>query len=101
MSDCGTVNSHREMARRQHRFGAAPLSRAAEIAAALLQGPPGLRMAVAQSMERSLLPEESSHGAGKASALKRWRTLAQALADQPNFSGIVVQSWEEFKKAGP
>ncbi len=75
--------------------------RAAEIAAALLQGPPGLRMAVAQSVERSLSPEESSHGLGKAAALKRWRALAQALADQPHFSGIVVQSWEEFKQARP
>ena len=75
--------------------------RAADIAASLLQGASGLRLAVAQSMERSLTPEESSHGVGKAAALKRWRALAQTLASQPGFGGIVVQSWEEFKEARP
>ena len=75
--------------------------RAADIAAPLLQGAPGLRLAVAQSMERSLTPEESSHRVGKAAALKRWRALAQTLASAPGFSGIVVQSWEEFKEARP
>ena len=75
--------------------------RAADIAASLLQGASGLRLSVAQSMERSLTPEESSHGVGKSAALKRWRALAQTLASQPGFGGIVVQSWEEFKEARP
>ena len=100
-----------DFAQRAHAAGATELVamvyvsnpvRAAEIAAALLQqNPAGLRLAVAQSMERALPPEESSHSAGRAAALQRWRGLAQALAHWPGFSGIVVQSWEEFKEARP
>lgn len=100
-----------DFAQRAHAAGATELVamvyvsnpvRAAEIAAALLQqSPAGLRLAVAQSMERALPPEESSHGAGQAAALHRWRSLAQALAHWSGLSGIVAQSWEEFKEARP
>lgn len=75
--------------------------RASDIARPLLQGPAGLRLAVAQSIERTLSPQESSFKAGQAQALHRWRQLSQALASLPGFSGIVVQSWEEFIKARP
>ena len=75
--------------------------RAADIARPLLQGPPGLKLSVAQSIERSLPPEESSFTSGKATALQRWQALAQALSALPGFSGLVVQSWEEFKEARP
>lgn len=75
--------------------------RASEIARPLLQGPPGLRLAVAQSIERSLPSDESSYLLGQTQALDRWRQLSQALDTLPGFSGIVVQSWEEFKKARP
>ncbi|WP_236748737.1 TolC family protein [Acidovorax carolinensis] len=76
-------------------------ARASEIARPLLQGPPGLRLAVAQSIERNLPTDESSYLLGKAQALRRWRQLSQALETLPGFSGIVVQSWDEFKKARP
>lgn len=75
--------------------------RASEIARPLLQGPPGLRLAVAQSIERNLQPDESSYLLGQTQALRRWRQLSQALETLPGFSGIVVQSWDEFKKARP
>ena len=75
--------------------------RAAEIARPLLQGPPGLRLAVAQSIERSLPPDESNYLLGQTQALRRWHQLSQALKTLPGFSGIVVQSWDEFKKARP
>ena len=75
--------------------------RASEIARPLLQGPQGLRLAVAQSIERTLPPDESSYQTGQAQALRHWRQLSQALQTQPGFSGVVVQSWEEFKKARP
>jgi outer membrane protein TolC len=66
-----------------------------------LQNPGGLRWSIAQSMERTLSPQESSHPVGKATALQRWKELAQALSSEPGFGGIVVQSWEEFKEARP
>ena len=75
--------------------------RAAEIARPLLQGPPGLRLAVAQSIERSLPPDESNYLLGQTQALRRWHQLSQVLETLPGFSGIVVQSWDEFKKARP
>lgn len=75
--------------------------RASEIARPLLQGPPGLRLAVAQSIERTLPPQESSFNTGQAQALRLWRQLSQALETLPGFSGIVVQSWDEFEKARP
>jgi outer membrane protein TolC len=75
--------------------------RASEIARPLLQGPPGLRLAVAQSIERNLPSDESSYLLGQTQALRRWRQLSQALETLPGFSGIVVQSWDEFKKARP
>lgn len=97
-------------AQRLHEAGASELTamiyvsnadRAAEIARSLLQGPPGLKLSVAQSIEQSLPPEESSFNLGKAAALQRWQALAQALSDLPGFSGVIVQSWEEFKEARP
>ncbi|PIF29015.1 outer membrane protein TolC [Acidovorax sp. 56] len=66
-----------------------------------LQSPDGLRWSIAQSVERTLSPQESSYPAGKATALQRWKELAQALSQEPGFGGIVVQSWEEFKEARP
>lgn len=75
--------------------------RAADIARPLLQGPVGLRLAVAQSMESTLPPEESSYSVGKAAALQRWRQLAKSLEGQPGFSGVLIQSLEEFNKARP
>lgn len=75
--------------------------RASDIARPLLRGPAGLRLAVAQSIERTLPPQESSFNTGQAQALSRWHQLSQALAPVPGFSGIVVQSWDEFIKARP
>lgn len=75
--------------------------RASQIVRPLLQGPPGLRLAVAQSVEHTLPADESSYDLGQTQALRRWRQLSQALETQPGFSGIVVQSWDEFKKARP
>lgn len=76
--------------------------RAAELARPLVrQAVPGLRVAVAQSMEDSLTREESSHGVGRAAALQRWRALAQSLSDLPAFAGVVVQAWEDFEGAAP
>ena len=75
--------------------------RASDIARPLLHGPAGLRLAVAQSIERTLPPQESSFNTGQAQALRRWHQLSQALAPVPGFSGIVVQSWDEFIKARP
>lgn len=99
-----------DFARRVHATGVTELvamvyvnnpARAGEIARPLLQGPPGLRLAVAQSIERTLPPEESSYHLGQAESMRRWRQLAQSLAPQAGFAGIVVQSWDEFKKARP
>jgi outer membrane protein TolC len=75
--------------------------RAADIARPLLQGPAGLQWSIAQSVERTLPPQESSHSVGQAAALQRWHSLAQSLSGTPGFRGIAVQSWEEFKEARP
>ena len=99
-----------DFAQRVHGAGATELvamvyvsdpGRAAAIARPLLRGPQGLRVAVAQSIESTLAPQESSYRAGKAEALRRWRQLAQSLGTQPGFSGILVQSLDEFNKARP
>ena len=34
-------------------------------------------------------------------ALQRWNALAKQLSALPQFSGVIVQSWEEFKEARP
>ena len=52
-------------------------------------------------MERALTAEESHFQLGKAAALQRWRALAKQLSALPHFSGVIVQSWEEFKEARP
>lgn len=75
--------------------------RAFDIAQPLLQGPPGLKFSIAQSMERALTAEESHFQLGKAVALQRWSALAKQLSALPHFSGVIVQSWEEFKEARP
>jgi outer membrane protein TolC len=75
--------------------------RAVDIAQPLLQGPPGLKFSIAQSMERTLTAEESHFQLGKAVALQRWSALAKQLSALPHFSGVIVQSWEEFKEARP
>ena len=75
--------------------------RAVDIAQPLLQGPPGLKFSIAQSMERALTAEESHFQLGKAAALQRWHALAKQLSALPHFSGVIVQSWEEFKEARP
>ena len=99
-----------DFAQRVHGAGATELvamvyvsdpGRAAAIARPLLRGPQGLRLAVAQSIESTLAPQESSYRAGKAAGLRRWRQLAQSLGTQPGFSGILVQSLDEFNKARP
>ena len=72
-----------------------------DIARPLLQGPPGLKLSIAQSMERALAAEESNFQLGKAAALQRWNALAKQLSALPQFSGVIVQSWEEFKEARP
>lgn len=111
----GLTTHYRELqapdfAQRVHAAGATELvamvyvsdpGRASAIARPLLQGPPGLRLAVAQSIERTLSPQESSFNTGQTQALLRWQQLSQALASVPGFSGIVVQSWNEFIKARP
>jgi hypothetical protein len=74
-------------------------SRAEQILRPLLHG--GLPLALAQSIEPELDAEESSARLGRAQALSRWQRLSAALASQPYFDGVWVQSWEAFIKARP
>lgn len=99
-----------DFARQVHAAGASelvamvyvsPPDRAAAIARPLLRGPRELRWSVAQSIERALPAQESSHGAGRGASLQRWSELARMLAPVPGFQGIVVQSWEDYREARP
>ena len=76
--------------------------RTATLARPLLSAAPaGLRIAVAQSIESALPAQESSFTLGKARSLQRWDALAHQLAGLPGFGGVVVQSWEDYRKARP
>lgn len=75
--------------------------RTATIVRPLLQAPSGLRLWVAQSIERALPSPESSFNAGRAASLQRWRNLMHQLAPVPGFAGIVVQSLEDYREARP
>lgn len=77
------------------------VDRAAAIARALLRGPAGLWLSLAQSIEPGLSAQESSYAVGRAAALVRWRDLARRLVPVPGFNGIVVQSWEDYQEARP
>ena len=76
--------------------------RTATLARPLLSAAPAwLRIAVAQSIESALPAQESSFTLGKARSLQRWDALAHQLAGLPGFGGVVVQSWEDYRKARP
>ena len=75
--------------------------RTATIVRPLLQAPSGLRLWVAQSIERALPSTESSFNAGRSASLQRWRDLMHQLAPVPGFAGIVVQSLEDYREARP
>ena len=61
----------------------------------------GLRVGLAQSIERELSPEESSHHKGRQQSQAQWAWLARELSSQPHFSGVIVQSLAEYQKAKP
>ncbi|MDR1888281.1 MAG: hypothetical protein LBQ81_02700 [Zoogloeaceae bacterium] len=75
--------------------------RTIEITRQLPRMPKGLRLSIAQSMERALPREESSFNLGQKQALKHWREIRRQLRDIPEFRGIMVQSWEDYREAAP
>ncbi|MNV71158.1 hypothetical protein D3C71_1641640 [compost metagenome] len=75
--------------------------RTATLVRPLLKAPSGLRLWVAQSIERALPSTESSFNAGRSASLRRWRDLMHQLAPVPGFAGIVVQSLEDYREAQP
>jgi hypothetical protein len=77
------------------------LARVEEIIRQLPPRPEGMRLSVAQSVERELSKEESRFTLGKRRALAHWQTLSQQLKDIPGFDGVIVQSWEEYRSAAP
>lgn len=58
-----------------------------------------VRVTVAQSFERSLARGESWRHLGASRAMREWSSLAGQLAEHPRFSGLAVQSIEEFRQA--
>jgi hypothetical protein len=77
------------------------LSRVEEIVRQLPPRPKGMRLSVAQSVEREWSEEESSFTLGKRRALAHWQTLSQQLDNLPGFDGVIVQSWEEYRSTAP
>ena len=79
--------------------------RAVQRVRAVLAAAPGLRVAIGQSVERELPPESSLSKRGRAAALAQAAALARDLADpaanDPRFSGVVVQSFEAFRDMEP
>jgi len=63
--------------------------------------PEGLRLAIAQSVERALPATESSFTLGRGQAMALWQDLASCAQDIPGFSGVTVQSWEDYMEAKP
>ncbi|HEX6592136.1 MAG TPA: hypothetical protein VF050_09060 [Moraxellaceae bacterium] len=66
----------------------------------VLKAYPRLKFSVAQSVEpASVLSAQESYAAqGRARFLKSMQQLNAALSTQPNFSGIAVQSWEDYQR---
>lgn len=61
----------------------------------------GLRVGLAQSIERELSKEESSYHKGRQQSQAQWAALTRELSGQPHFSGVIVQSLAEYQKAKP
>ena len=63
--------------------------------------PKGLRLAIAQSVERALPDGESSFVLGRSRAMAMWQNLVDCAQAIPGFSGVAVQSWEDYMEAKP
>ncbi|HEY9026514.1 MAG TPA: TolC family protein [Burkholderiaceae bacterium] len=75
---------------------------------AVMRAAPGLRVGIAQSVERSLEAASSLHRLGRGGALDHVADLAHAVATATpprqalsRFGGVVIQSFEEFRNAAP
>ena len=77
------------------------LERVQELMQRLLGHPAELRVALAQSVEAALPAEESSFQKGRRASVAQWRDQSGALAAHPRFSGVIVQSLEDYRKAKP
>jgi hypothetical protein len=75
--------------------------RVRQVAQRLLAHSPGLRVGLAQSVEAGLSAQESSFHKGRRQSLAHWDALAGDLARDPRFSGVIVQSMDEYRKAKP
>lgn len=70
--------------------------RAGRVLAEVAAGAPGMRVTVAQSIERHLARGESWHRLGRRGALAAWAELSSRLGAHAPFAGLAVQSFEEF-----
>jgi hypothetical protein len=70
--------------------------RVAAMLAPVFQRHPRLRFSVAQSVEPILPKEESYAHLSRNAGVTAWRELADRLRNEPNFSGIFIQSLEDF-----
>ncbi len=75
--------------------------RVRQITQRLLSQSSGLRVGLAQSIEADLPADESSFKAGRKRSEADWSALADTLARHPGFSGVIVQSMDEYRKAKP
>jgi hypothetical protein len=72
----------------------------ASIVRPIIDANPHLRFRVAQSVEANLPSHESYAVAGKAAFLRASVTL-RTLLTEPNFDGVVVQSYDDYKAMKP
>lgn len=77
------------------------LQRTEQLAEQVLAAAPDLSVCIVQSIEPQLPITESTANLGQQASLVRWREVAATLAQQNNFRGIMVQSWEDFQNMKP
>ena len=76
-------------------------ARARQVTEYILEKSSSLKVGLAQSIERELSADESSFRHGRKRSVDQWSSLSQALAHNPRFSGVFVQSLAEYEKAKP
>ena len=76
-------------------------ARARQVTEQILEKSSGLKVGLAQSIERELSAEESSFRQGRKRSVDLWSSLGKELERNPRFSGVFVQSLAEYEKAKP